>query len=414
MLLLSAVCLALWVSCCPAEDTNMTTALRLMSETPLIDGHNDLPWQFRKQFNNKLSEVDLYTLSTTHTNIPKIKEGRLGAQFWSAYVPCDTQFKDAVRQTLEQIDIVHRMCQKYPEVFQFATSAAEIEAAFEANKTASLIGVEGGHSIDSSLGTLRIMYWLGVRYMTLTHSCNTPWADNWLVDTGSHQAENGGLSEFGKAVVMEMNRLGMLIDLAHVPVEVMNQVLSMSRAPVIFSHSSAYEVCKHKRNVPDDVIRIVKEKRGVIMVNFYNDYVTCSEKATISDVADHFDHLKKIGGPEIIGFGGDYDGVTRMPDGLEDVSKVPNVVAELLRRGWSETDVKSALGNNLLRVLREAEKVRDDMKKTQPGDMPIPLEEVTNPCRTNTGYPENGAASTGSLSTLTLLLALALVALLTR
>ncbi|XP_070704274.1 dipeptidase 1 [Pempheris klunzingeri] len=411
---ISAVYLALWVSSSgvtSAEDPHMDRALRLMSETPLIDGHNDLPWQLRKQFNNELNKVDLNTLSTTHTNIPKIKEGRLGAQFWSAYVPCATQYKDAVRQTLEQIDVVHRMCEKYPETFMFATSSQDITDAFNMNKTASLIGVEGGHSIDSSLGTLRTMYQLGVRYLTLTHSCNTPWADNWLVDTGSEPSQHNGLSPFGKQLIVEMNRLGMLIDLAHVTIAVMNQVLDMSKAPVIFSHSSAYSICPHKRNVPDDVLKRVKEKRGIVMVNFYNDYVTCSKTATMSDVADHFDHIKKVGGADIIGFGGDYDGVTRLPEGLEDVSKVPNVVAELLRRGWTDEEVKAALGNNLLRVLKEVERVRDSLSGTSPDDVPIPYEEVKNSCRTSFGYPDvpNGAAR--PLGTLALLLTFTLQAL---
>ncbi|XP_073321136.1 dipeptidase 1 [Pagrus major] len=414
---ISAVCLTLWVSSCAisaAEDPHMARALKLMSETPLIDGHNDLPWQLRKQFNNQLNKVDLNTLDTTHTNIPKIKQGKLGAQFWSAYVPCDSQYKDAVRQTLEQIDVVHRMCQKYPDTFMFATSSQDIRTAFGQNKTASLIGVEGGHSIDSSMGTLRTMYQLGVRYLTLTHSCNTPWADNWLVDEGSDPSEHDGLSPFGKQVVVEMNRLGMLIDLAHVTVKVMNQVLDMSEAPVIFSHSSAYSICQHKRNVPDDVLKRVQEKKGIVMVNFYNDYVTCSETANISDVADHFDHIKKVAGPDIIGFGGDYDGVTRLPEGLEDVSKVPNVVAELLRRGWTDEEVKKALGDNLLRVFTEAEAVRERLTNNKPDDVPIPYAEVKNSCRTSHGYPdvEEPTGAANSLSTLALQLTLALQALL--
>ncbi|XP_023143376.2 dipeptidase 1 [Amphiprion ocellaris] len=404
-----ASCVVLWISSCAvnsAEDL-MTRALRLMSETPLIDGHNDLPWQFRKQFNNELNKVDLHTLSTTHTNIPKIKEGRLSAQFWSAYVPCDTQYKDAVRQTLEQIDVVHRMCEKYPETFMFASSSKEIRDAFAMNKVASLIGVEGGHSIDSSLGTLRTMYQLGVRYLTLTHSCNTPWADNWLVDTGSEPSEHNGLSLFGKQLILEMNRLGMLIDLAHVTVTVMNQVLDMSQAPVIFSHSSAYGVCPHKRNVPDEVLKRVREKKGVVMVNFYNDYVTCSKTANLSDVADHFDYIKKVAGADIIGFGGDYDGVTRLPEGLEDVSKVPNLVVELLRRGWTDEEVKAALGNNLLRVFEGVERVRDNLKGLKPDDVPIAYEDVQNPCRTSYGYTDD-AGAVRSVSALTLLLTLAL------
>lgn len=415
-----ASCLVLWITSCAitlAVDPNeyMARALQLMSETPLIDGHNDLPWQLRKQFNNQLNKVDLNTLANTHTNIPKIKDGRLGAQFWAAYVPCDTQYKDAVRQTLEQIDVIHRMCQKYPEIFMFATSSQDILDAFKMNKTASLIGVEGGHSLDSSLGTLRTMYQLGVRYLTLTHSCNTPWVDNWLVDTGSEPSEHKGLSSFGKQVIAEMNRLGMLIDLAHVSEEVMNQVLTLSKAPVIFSHSSAYAVCPHKRNVPDDVLRRVNETKGIVMVNFYNDYVTCSNTASLSDVADHFDHIKKVAGADIIGFGGDYDGVPRVPVGLEDVSKVPNLVAELLRRGWTDEEVKAALGNNLLRVMSEVEKVRDSMSPVIPDDVPIPYEDVQNPCRTSFGYPSTtgSSGSAHSLSTLALLITLALQAWIT-
>ncbi|XP_068568898.1 dipeptidase 1 [Cebidichthys violaceus] len=411
---ISAAYLALWISYCTstsAEDPFMTRALQLMSETPLIDGHNDLPWQLRIQFNNELNKVDLNTLETTHTNIPKIKKGRLGAQFWSAYVPCETQYKDAVRQTLEQIDVVHRMCQKYPETFMFATSSHDIMEAFSMNKTASLIGVEGGHSLDSSLGTLRTMYQLGVRYLTLTHSCNTPWADNWLVDTGSETSQHNGLSPFGKQLIVEMNRLGMLIDLAHVTEAVMNQVLDMSEAPVIFSHSSAYSVCPHKRNVPDNVLIRVNETGGIVMVNFYNDYVTCSKTANISHVADHFDHIKKVAGAGVIGFGGDYDGVTRLPEGLEDVSKVPKVVAELLRRGWTDEEIKAALGNNLLRVLSKAETVRDSLKGKSPDDVPIPYDEVKNTCRTSYGYRNAGAVP--SLGTLALVLTLALQAFIT-
>ncbi|XP_029951230.1 dipeptidase 1-like [Salarias fasciatus] len=386
-------------------------ALRLMSETPLIDGHNDLPWKLRQIFNNKINKVDLNTLSTTHTNIPKIKAGRLGAQFWSAYVPCDTQDKDAVRQTLEQIDLIHRMCNKYPETFRFAYTAQDILNAFHSNRIASLIGVGGGHSLDSSLGTLRIMYDLGVRYLSLTHSCNTPWADNWLVDTGSEPSEHAGLSPFGKRVIVEMNRLGMMIDLSHTTVNVVNQVLDISEAPVIFSHSSAYSLCPHKRNVPDEVLKKVKLNRGIVMVNFYNDYVTCSEKATLSDVADHFDHIRNVAGADIIGFGGNYDGITRVPEGLEDVSKVPDLVAELVRRGWSDKEVKMALGENLIRVMRAVEWVRDSMASAAPDEEPIPYNEVKRKCRTSHGYAD--AAAVHPLSTLALLLTLALQAFFT-
>lgn len=387
-------------------------ALRLMSETPLIDGHNDLPWQLRKQFNNQLNSVDLYTLGSTHTNIPKIKQGHLAAQFWAAYVPCDAQYKDAVRQTLEQIDIIHRMCNKYPEEFMFAASSQDILDAFVQNKTASLIGVEGGHSIDSSMGTLRTMYQLGVRYLTLTHSCNTPWADNWQVDTGVHPVEHNGLSDFGKRLISEMNHIGMLVDLAHVSEKVMNQVLEISKAPIIFSHSSAYSICNHKRNVPDYILEKVKAKNGIVMVNFYNDYVTCSPQANLSHVADHFDHIKKVAGSSIVGFGGDYDGVTRLPTGLEDVSKYPDLVAELLRRGWTDDEVKDALGRNLIRVFKAVEMVRDSLNSTAPDDIPIPLEQVQNPCRTDDGYPaQPNAAAMPSHSSLMLLLTLILYSL---
>ncbi|XP_023646599.1 dipeptidase 1 [Paramormyrops kingsleyae] len=376
-----------------AADQYRERALELMRTTPLIDGHNDLPWQLKILFNNQLNHVDLHSLNNTHTNIPKIKAGRLAAQFWAAYVPCETQNKDAVRQTLEQIDLIHRMCDKYPEELTFAESSQDIMDAFVQNKTASLIGIEGGHSIDSSLGSLRSMYLLGVRYLTLTHSCNTPWADNWLVDTGSTPSENNGLSEFGIRLIREMNRLGMLVDLAHVSVEVMKKVLQVSEAPVIFSHSSAFAVCPSKRNVPDEVLSMVKDKQGVVMVNFYNDYVTCSSRANLSQVADHFDYIKKVADASIIGFGGDYDGVGRVPEGLEDVSKYPDLVAELLRRNWSDQEVKMALGENLLRVFKAVEKVRDSMKRTAPDDVPIPYEQVQNPCRTSYGYPPDDSAS---------------------
>ncbi|KAJ8400483.1 hypothetical protein AAFF_G00396070 [Aldrovandia affinis] len=377
-----------------------------MKETPLIDGHNDLPWQMRKQFNNQLNKVNLTTIETTHTNIPKIKAGHLAAQFWSTYVPCDTQHKDAVRQTLEQIDIIHRMCDAYPESFMFATSSQDIMDAFSQKKTASLIGVEGGHSIDSSLGILRIMYQLGVRYLTLAHSCNTPWVDNWRVDTGSEPPEHNGLSPFGIQVINEMNRLGMLIDVAHVSEKVMNQVLDLSKAPIIFSHSSAYSLCHHKRNVPDAVLKRLREKAGIVMVNFYNDYVTCSHTANLSQVADHFDHIKKVAGHSIIGFGSDYDGVKRVPQGLEDVSKFPDLVAELLRRGWTDIEIKGVLGENMLRVFKEVERVRDSLKNQPPDDVPIAYEQVENACRTSHGYiPQDSSGSLVSQSPLLLALA---------
>uniref|UniRef100_A0A096N813 Dipeptidase n=1 Tax=Papio anubis TaxID=9555 RepID=A0A096N813_PAPAN len=350
----------LWplVAVCTA-DFFRDEAERIMRDSPVIDGHNDLPWQLLRMFNNRLQDAraNLTTLADTHTNIPKLRAGFVGGQFWSVYTPCDTQNQDAVRRTLEQIDVVHRMCQMYPETFLYVTSSAGIRQAFQEGKVASLIGVEGGHSIDSSLGVLRALYQLGMRYLTLTHNCNTPWADNWLVDTGDSKPQSQGLSPFGQRVVKELNRLGVLIDLAHVSVATMKATLQLSRAPVIFSHSSAYSVCASRRNVPDDVLRLVKQTDSLVMVNFYNNYISCTNKANLSQVADHLDHIKEVAGARAVGFGGDFDGVPRVPEGLEDVSKYPDLIAELLRRNWTEAEVKGALANNLLRVFEAVEQL---------------------------------------------------------
>ncbi|XP_043455878.1 dipeptidase 1 isoform X2 [Prionailurus bengalensis] len=363
-------------------------AERIMRGTPVIDGHNDLPWRLLTMFNNQLQSerANLTILANTHTNIPKLRAGFVGGQFWSAYTPCDTQNKDAVKRTLEQIDVIQRMCQMYPETFVCVTNSAGIRQAFQEGRVASLVGVEGGHSIDSSLGVLRTLYRLGMRYLTLTHSCNTPWADNWLVDTGEDKAESQGLSRFGQSVVKEMNRLGVIIDLAHVSVATMKDALRLSTAPVIFSHSSAYSLCQHRRNVPDDVLRLVNQTGSLVMVNFYNDYVSCRPEATLSQVADHLDHIKKVAGAGAVGFGGDFDGVSRLPVGLEDVSKYPDLVAELLRRRWTETEVRGALANNLLRVFEAVEQVSDHTQS--PEEEPIPADQLQASCRTMYGYSE--------------------------
>lgn len=363
-------------------------AERIMRATPVIDGHNDLPWQLLTMFNNQLQEeaANLTSLAQTHTNIPKLRAGFVGGQFWSAYTPCDTQNKDAVRRTLEQIDVIHRMCQLYPETFMCVTDSTGIRQAFQEGRVASLIGVEGGHSIDSSLGVLRALYHLGMRYLTLTHSCNTPWADNWLVDTGEDTAQSQGLSAFGQSVVKEMNRLGVIIDLAHVSVDTMKAALRLSKAPVVFSHSSAYSLCRHRRNVPDDVLQLVNQTGSLVMVNFYNDYISCQEEATLSQVADHLDYIKKVAGAGAVGFGGDYDGVSRLPSGLEDVSKYPDLVAELLRRQWTEEEVRGALSDNLLRVFKAVEQVSNHTQT--PEEVPIPLTELEPACRTTYGYSE--------------------------
>ncbi|XP_005411095.1 PREDICTED: dipeptidase 1 [Chinchilla lanigera] len=380
----------LWalVAMCAGE-TWREQAERIMQQTPVIDGHNDLPWQLLTKFNNQLYHQgsNLSTLASTHTNIPKLRAGFVGAQFWSAYVPCDTQNKDAVKRTLEQIDVIQRMCQEYPETFKCVTSSQDIRQAFQEGKVASLVGVEGGHSIDSSLGVLRALYHLGMRYLTLTHSCNTPWADNWLVDTGEDEPESQGLSEFGESVVREMNRLGIMIDLAHVSVATMKAALQLSSAPVIFSHSSAYQLCAHKRNVPDDVLQLVKATGSLVMVNFYTDYVSCSAQATLTQVADHLDYIKAVAGAEAVGLGGDYDGVTRLPVGLEDVSKYPDLVAELLQRNWTEAEIKGMLAENLLRVFAAVEEVSNRTQTShKPEEKPIALDKLGDSCRTQYGY----------------------------
>lgn len=361
-----------------ASDQYLKKANEILDETPLVDGHNDIPWQLRKYYMNRLENVTLDKNNPKfHTDIPRLKQGGVGAQFWSAYVSCRNQFKNAVRLFAEQIDVIHRMVDKYPEDFVLVTTAKGIKDAHKNKKIASLIGVEGGHAMDSSLDTLRMLYDMGGRYMTLTHSCHTPWVDSCTPP----KPEHNGLTEFGKTVVKEMNRLGMFIDLSHVSHKSMHDVLDVTKAPVIFSHSSAFALCNNTRNVPDDVLKKLPSNGAVVMVNFYNDYLTCSKEASLTDVADHIDHIKNVASIDNVGLGGDYDGVPRVPKGLEDVSKYPKLLEELLRRGYSEEDVSKVVGKNLITAMEKMEKVAFDQKnqKIQPFDDYIYVNKTCRP-----------------------------------
>jgi membrane dipeptidase len=373
-------------------------ARTLQSRFPLIDGHNDLPWALREKFERDFSKIDLKKPQPQlMTDITRLREGGVGAQFWSVYVPVDMQGKEAVRVTMEEIDTVYRLVRAYPDVFEMATTADDIERIHRSGRVASLIGMEGGHSIDCSLATLRMFYRLGARYMTLTHSSNTPWADS-ATDT----PKVNGLSAFGKAVVREMNWLGMLVDLSHVSPAAMNAALDASRAPVIFSHSSARALCDVARNVPDEVLQRLPRNGGVVMVSFVPGFTSeavrvyelkrdqeskrlaalkgSSEKAvqdgltqwdranpapraTLAQVADHIDHIRKVAGLDHVGIGSDFDGISSTPVGLEDVSKYPGLTAELMRRGYADADIGKILGGNLLRVMRQAETVAAQMQK---------------------------------------------------
>ncbi|MEX2243049.1 MAG: dipeptidase [Fimbriimonadaceae bacterium] len=379
------------------QDPYLAQARALHAKYPLIDGHNDLPGVVRRRSDGDFVKLDLRkTVEGAQTDVARIRAGGLGGQFWSVYVPTSLSGPEAVKQTLNQIELVHRMIETYPDVFQAAYTADDVERAFKAGKVASMFGMEGGHSIDGSLETLRAMYRAGARYMTLTHNRNTPWADS-CTDTPAH----GGLSPFGEQVVLEMNRLGMLVDLSHVSPDTMRDALRVSRAPVIYSHSGAHGVCNHPRNVPDDVLPLVKQNNGVVMVVVLDSFTSqavydhdrartaaqdearrafgtdtarveqamrewdASHKApvaTLSQVADHIDHIMRRIGIDHVGIGADFDGGGGV-QGLEDVSKYPMLTAELLRRGYTEDDVAKILGLNVLRVMRAAERTSWIMKR---------------------------------------------------
>ena len=359
----------------PQLDEAYYRAKKFLESYPVIDGHNDLAEQLREVFMNQVQTVDLtknYSGAdpkiygpSWHTDIPRLKAGGVGGQFWSAYMDCSSQYADATRTFLDQIDVIRQFVAQYSTVFKFATTADDIEHAITQGYIASMIGVEGGHAIDSSLGTLRQLYQLGARYMTLTHTCDTPWAHSCVDPTPL------GLNDFGVRVVHEMNRLGMLVDISHVSNYTMSDVLDVSKAPVIFSHSSAYTLCANPRNVPDNILMRMPQNDGIVMVNFFPYFISCSANASYLQVADHIDHIVKVAGVDHVGIGSDFDGIPVVPVGLEDVSKYPNLFAELIRRGYSEGDLQKIASQNLLRVLRAAEQVSQSLSGELPDNTHI-------------------------------------------
>lgn len=372
-------------------------ARELLAEHPVVDGHNDLPWALREQVNYDLDARDIATDQSAHlhTDIPRLRAGGVGAQFWSVYVRSDMAGGDAVSATLEQIDAVAELLARHPADLRRALTADDMEAARAEGRIASLMGAEGGHSINNSLGTLRALHTLGVRYMTLTHNDNIAWADSATDDPGV-----GGLSPFGHEVVREMNRTGMLVDLSHVAATTMRDALRTSTAPVMFSHSSARAICDHPRNIPDDVLAQLAANGGIAMATFVPKFVLpeavawtqsadenmraqglhhldTTERgmkihaafeaanprpmATVATIADHLDHMREVAGIDHIGIGGDYDGTAFLPQGLEDVAGYPNLIAELLGRGWSAADLAKLTWHNAVRVLRAAQDVSRDL-----------------------------------------------------
>lgn len=407
---------ALFATGAQAQDAKLAARVdRVLAKTPLIDGHNDLPWAIRERFASKMEKADLSkdTTALPHgaddpplmTDIPRLKAGRVGGQFWSVWIPATLSGPEAVQVTLEQIDVVRQMAQRWPQAFEMAYTADDIVRIHKAGKVASLVGIEGGHQINDSLPVLRQMYAAGARYMTLTHARRIAWADSATDDP-----KLDGLSAFGEQVVREMNWLGMLVDLSHVSEATMKDALRVSQAPVIFSHSGARAVADHPRNVSDEVLALVKQNRGVVMANFAPGYasneagrwasdraaevtrnnappyagvfigqpekakaaVEAWEKAhpqppvTIGMIADHIEHIAKVCGKDCVGIGSDFDGIPGTPQGLEGVDRFPALFVELARRGWTDTELAGLAGGNVLRAMREAEAVSRRLQAERP------------------------------------------------
>lgn len=367
----------------PAASTGSDHGARvraILTRTPLVDGHNDLPWAIREHADapHDVVAYDLRRRAPGHTDIERLRAGRVGAQFWSVYIPSNATETGAAKMQLEQIDIAHQVIRRYPDVFELALTSADALRIFRSGRIASMLGMEGGHALENSLGALRSFYDLGVRYMTLTHSANVDWADSCCA-----LREHGGLTEFGREVVREMNRLGMLVDLSHVAPETMHDALDVTEAPVIFSHSSARAVTDHPRNVPDDVLQRMRRNGGVVMVTFVPSFInneilawqqlapsqregTSEPRATMEDVIRHIEHIRNVAGIDHVGIGGDFDGITTVPVGLEDVSTYPALFEELARRGWSDEDLRKLAGDNALRAWREAERVAQRLRQERP------------------------------------------------
>ena len=404
-MVLRVIAVALVFLACPSAqaDDAVDHAKEVLAKSILFDGHNDLPWEIRDSSIAK-GNLDLYDIrgrapGKGQTDIPRLREGGVGAVFWSVYTPPEAPGHFA-RTQLEQIDLARRIIERYPDTFTLASTAADIRAAKAAGKIGGMLGAEGGHAIEDSLGALRAYYDLGVRYMTLTHNRHTSWADSAMQDPPQH----GGLTPFGEEVVREMNRIGMLVDLSHTHPDTMRDALRVSRSPVIFSHSAARALCEIPRNVPDDVIAMLPGNGGVLMVTFVSgflsqeaadaalpmmkEYLARAEgksdaerkaiydeirartkipEVSIGRVADHIEHIRKVAGVDNIGIGSDYDGNTDWPTGLEDVSTFPKLFAELIRRGWSDEDLAKIAGGNVLRALERAEAVARDMQQASRG-----------------------------------------------